>query len=276
MRSNRRLNPAASAAVLLLAVAPLRLRSLLVEVAQGMTQSPWNTLLGRFAWAILASCLAPSVALAAPLAGTFNIEGSFTLSAGPPQTISWVSDVAPFPANKALVAATGLSGSFAGLGGTQATILSVSNPPATTGGAGFPAQVLLTFDAAPALGALSIDFVFPGVNSSAGCFAVPPAVGQICTPPGSPFDFENTAGGGSSVGFVFAGTAQDGSTWTGSFTSQFGIPYQALLTTLGSGGSISSAYSATFTVVPEPGTGLLVMDGMLGLAVTRRYRHARA
>src|SRR5215469_11735001 len=159
-----------------------------------------------FVWASLASFLAPSVALAAPLAGTFNVEGSFTLSVGPPLTLSLESDVPPFPANKGLVAATGLSGSFAGLGGTQATILPISSPPATIGGAGFPAQTLLTFDADPALGALSIDFIFPGIGSAAECSAAP-AVGQECTPLGTPFTFENTPGGGPSVGVVFAGTA---------------------------------------------------------------------
>src|SRR5215472_15665032 len=222
-----------------------------------------------FVWASLASFLAPSVALAAPLVGTFNLEGSFTLSVGPTVTLSLESDVAPFPANKALVAATGLSGSFAGLGGTQATILPVSNPPATTGGAGFPAQTLLTFDADPALGALSIDFIFPGIAPAAECSA-PPAVGQVCTPLGTAFNLENTPGGGSSVGVVLAGTAPEGSTWTGNLTSQFGVPYQLVLQTLATQRSISGTYSATVTVVPEPTTALLVMAGVFGLAMSRR------
>jgi hypothetical protein len=200
------------------------------------------------------------------LVGTFNVEGSFTLT---PLTLSVQSDVAPFPANKGLVAATGLSGSFAGLGGTQATILPISSPPATIGGAGFPAQTLLTFDADPALGALSIDFIFPGIASSFDC-SVAPAVGQECTPLGTPFTLQNTPGGGSSVGVVFAGTAPDGSTWTGNLTSQFGVPYQLVLQTLATQGSISGTYSATVTVVPEPTTGLLVMAGVLGLAISRR------
>jgi hypothetical protein len=156
------------------------------------------------------------------------------------------------------------------------TILPVSFPPATVFGSGFPAQALLTFDADPALGVLSINAVNAGLGTSPQCTAPIAVDHHLCTPLVAPFlTFENTPGGGSSARFIFFGTASDGSPWVGTFTSQFGMPFQQVLGTLFIQGSISSAYSATFRVVPEPSTGLLVTAGVLGLAIRRRRNSRR-
>jgi hypothetical protein len=229
------------------------------------------SLLGSLVLGSVVSCLAPTLALGAAI-GTFNIDGTFTLSGTSPQTISWMADTSPFPANKAQIGATGLTGSFAGLGGTQVTIQDVTNPPAVTGGTGFPAQLFLSFDAAPALGTLSLSFVAPGVDPSASC-GLAPATGQLCALPGSPFDFQNTPGGGSRMGFVFAGVSNpNGSTWMGTFTSQFGITYQQVFATLAGGLSVTSTYSATFSVVPEPASVTLLLGGLGILAAASRRR----
>jgi hypothetical protein len=231
----------------------------------------WTAWLSALVLAIVASSLAPAMTLAATI-GSFNIDGTLTLSGSAPQ-ISFLSSSSPFPPNKATIG-PGPTGSFAALGGTTATILNVSNPPAVTGGAGFAPQSFLSFDANPGLGTLPLNFIFAGFNSSAQC-GLAPAVGQTCTPTGSPFSFTNTPGGGSSLLFVFQGISSPaGSTWTGIFSSQFMVPYQSVLATLGNGGTVSSTYSASFTVIPEPASMALMLGG-LGILVGISRRRTR-
>lgn len=211
--------------------------------------------------------VAPLPARAATVAGSFELLVTLTLANGPPQTI------AP-QANEAQVGATGLSGSFVGLGGTNVAIETLSNPPATVGGSGFVPTAYLVFQAAPALGTLSVDFVYPGTHGSAAC-AIAPAAGQTCSLEGFPFDFENTAGGGSRIGFVLSGVTSAGGTWTGVFTSQFVASYQSILAVLFGGGSVLSTYSASFTVVPEPGASVLALASLCVLARRARSRSSR-
>jgi hypothetical protein len=226
------------------------------------------------ALALVVSSVAPTIALAVTT-GTFNIDGTITLSAAAPQ-IRFTGDMSPFPPNKSTIGAGGLSGSFVGLGGTTVTIMPISNPPAVTDGAGFAPQSFLSFDAAPALGTLPLNFIFAGINSAAAC-GLPPAVGQTCSLAGSPFNFQNTPGGGSTLGFVLSGiSAPTGSNWIGNFSSQFTVPYQSLLATLQGGGTLSSTYSATFnvTAIPEPGSLALVLGGLgILVSVSRRRTH---
>ncbi|HXK22657.1 MAG TPA: PEP-CTERM sorting domain-containing protein [Myxococcota bacterium] len=225
----------------------------------------WTAWVGALVLAIVGSTFAPTLALGVST-GTFNIDGTLTISGTAPQ-IRFEADQPPFTANKAQVGATGATGSFAGIAGTTVSIQNVSNPPAVTGGAGFPPQSFLSFDAMPGLGTLQLNFVFAGVNPSAPC-ALAPAVGQACALPGSPFDFQNTPGGGSRLGFVVSGISNPaGSTWVGSFSSQFMVPYQIVFATLEGGGTVTSTYSASFNVVvPEP-TSLALVLGGLGILV---------
>ena len=231
------------------------------------TYRAWTARLAALVLAITASSLTPAMALAVTL-GTFNIDGTLTLSGtGLAPQITFQSSSAPFTANKSTIGATGLTGSFAGLGGTAVTIMPVTNPPAVTGGAGFAPQSFLSFDAAPALGTLPLNFIFAGINSAASCGAAP-AVGQVCSPANTPFNFQNTPGGGSSLVFVFSGISNPaGSTWTGTFSSQFRVPYQNVLATLANGGTVTSTYSASFNVIPEP-TSLALVLGGLGILVS--------
>jgi hypothetical protein len=88
----------------------------------------------------------------------------------------------------------------------------------------------------------------------------------------APYNLNNTANGGSTASFVVLGTEFDRSTntsiaITGLFTAQFATPYQTLLNTVNSGGTISTSYSATFsTVAPEPGTGMSLALGAFSIA----------
>jgi PEP-CTERM motif-containing protein len=233
----------------------------------------WTAWLSTIVLAIVASSLAPRMALAITT-GTFNLDGTMTLSGtGLAPQITFTQNVAPFPPNKATIG-PGATGSFAALGGTTASIQNVSNPPAVTGGAGFAPQSFLSFDAAPALGTLPLNFIFAGINSAASCGAAP-AVGQVCSPANTPFNFQNVPGGGSTLSFVFQGISNPaGSTWTGIFTSQFHTPYQTVLATLATGGAVTNTYSATFNVVPEPTSLALVLGGLgILVGVSRRRTH---
>ena len=232
-----------------------------------------KALYGKVGMAVAILCLLPAIAAAAPIFGTFNIAGTITVGqSGTTQTITWIDDVPPFAANKAVVGVTGLSGSFAGLGGSEVTIRNLTNPPQVVDATGFASTAFITFDAAPALGTLFINFIAQGVNSSAACGAAP-AVGQTCALPGSPFDFQNTPGGGSRAGFVFSGNTPE-NTWTGNFTSQFNVPFQTVFAQLATSGSVTNTYSATFTVtpIPEPTTLLLGLGGVCLLLGYSRKR----
>ncbi len=202
--------------------------------------------------------------VASPIFGSIDFSGTITVS-NVPQTIAWTLP----PANKALVGS--VTGSFAGLTSTLLTIDDLTNPPATVDGAGFANETFVSFDAAPLLPTLLINFISQGVFSSASCLTAP-APGQTCTPNvpgGSPFNFINTSQNTSSATFVFSGVSSDGlSNWTGVFTSQFNHNFQTVLATLASTGSVSNTYSGTITVtpIPEPNTLLLVL-GAFGVLV---------
>lgn len=208
---------------------------------------------------------------ASPISGTFDIAGTVTATA---TTISWTNNLSPPTPQKAVIGPSDLSGSFTGLGGTEVTIKDLNNSTEPVGTA-FSPQPFISFDAAPTLPGLMINFVYPGIYSSGGCSASPPAVGQTCTPAipgGSPFNFVNNPPPGSpeaTATWVLAGVTSDGSaTWTGNFTSQFNVPFQDVLARLAQSGSVSDTYSATFTVtpkspVPEPESLFLMLGGLV-------------
>lgn len=120
-----------------------------------------------------------------------------------------------------------------------------------------------------------LTFIEPGVFGTAQ-LASPPAPGQTATPPGSPFNLVNTTSDSSVASFTVRGVARDlsdGSSlpFIGVFTSQFSSQsYQELLAVIAAGGTVDKSYSATFTVIPEPGALSIMVIGLIGLAGVRR------
>jgi hypothetical protein len=232
--------------------------------------------------AVLLAGLSVSLS-AAPIVGTFNIAGAITVT---PTTITWVLDTAPFTPNEATIG-PGPTLDFAPLAGTTVTIadLDSTTEPVNTP---FAAQQFISFDAAPSFPTLDINFIYAGLYSSSGCSTLPAAIGQTCTPPGSPFSFVNNPPGPplgpqATASWVFTGLTSEGLDWTGNFTSQFSVPYQDVLADLAANGSVTNSFSATFlvtptvtpgTVLPEPGTLYILGAGLIGLSIRLRRRRA--
>jgi len=192
-------------------------------------------------------------------------------------TITWKLNESPFPPDKAKIG-PGATGSFVGLDGTNVSISDLNRVTEPINSS-FPDQVFISFDSAPLLPVLDINFIFAGIYSSAACGTLPATVGQVCTLPDSPFNFVNNpppapAGPQATATFVFTGETSDHlSLWTGNFTSQFSVPYQAVLAAFapGGSGSVTNTFSATINVtpapqVPEPSPGVLAACG-LGLVL---------
>lgn len=219
------------------------------------------------------------------LSGSFNIAGTVQVFEN---LIDWTGNSAPFVAQQAVIG-PGATGSFASLSGTTVTIRDlnrITEPVGTT----FGPDLFITFDAAPSLPALNINFIFAGIYSSAGCKASPAKVGQNCTPgppvtPGpSPFNFVNNnppAHPEATATWVFSGIAANGaSSWDGNFTSQFSVPFQTVLASFGPTGSVTNTYSATITATPIPessswalaGLGVLVMGCSRFLLIRQKRR----
>jgi len=231
--------------------------------------------------------------LSAATIGTFNIAGNITVAnaplapggaAGPLfpgcsapalRCISWTDSAGTTP-NTADISAIGLSGIYAtdpGFSGNdQALISDLADPPEIVGSPGFPATQFISF-VQPGHAPLLINFIEQGFFPATQCSAAP-AAGQVCTQPGSLFNFVNNPGGAAgaqaTATWVLDGVTADGHLWSGNFTSQFTVPFQTVFANLGTRGFVSNTYSATFqvfdTTVPEPGPMTLTACG-LGLVL---------
>jgi PEP-CTERM motif len=165
-------------------------------------------------------------------------------------------------------------------GNDAGNIQSLINPPDTP--PSFPAVNFISFTNAGITTVLRVNSFPLGINSPAGCAATPPAAGQTCSIPGSPFNLQNLTATASTATFTMGGITNDSSsTWTGIFASQFNtIPYQTLLSQLSTNGFVSNTFSGQITLVaptttPEPGTMpfLLLGAGMIaGATFLRRLR----
>jgi hypothetical protein len=129
--------------------------------------------------------------------------------------------------------------------------------------------------------ALDLSFIYTGVFGQAAG-AMPPAPGQTFTPvfaalvtPAnplglSPYNLTNTQTG-STLSLSLAGNARRISTaelspFSGVFTEQFSVPFQTVMASIVTGGTVQNSYSATFqvTVVPEPPVWSLFGLGGIG------------
>ena len=230
--------------------------------------------ISRFLIATLAVTTLATMAQAGFISGTFDLNGTMTVTAAPttPRVISWTR-TAGGTANLADIA--NQSGFFASMVGPVG-IANLVDPPEVVDGGGFPLTPFLSNALMGVSNALDINFIYAGIYSSAQCGSAP-AVGQVCTIANSPFSFVNQPGGGSTASFVLAGTTHDGlSRWTGTFTVQFDTPFQTVFTN-NLTNPITNTYSGTIvaTAIPEPGTLATMGLSGLGLLAFARWRRRK-
>jgi hypothetical protein len=229
----------------------------------------------------------PCLAVSGPTACTFSGTGRITVAGS---TITFNSSAAGTPLN--FFTLSGGAGVFASIpNGSQETIQSLGPEPI---GIVFPAIPFYGFPIGGQVG-LNINFIQAGqfTTNCSATIPTPPLAGQNCTPPLSgvpgsapgPFNFTNfndpNFGLSSTAQFTFAGVSADNQAhWSSIFTVQFlGQPFQNVLNTLATTGSVSNSYSQATLVlsnnIPEPGTLLLMSGGLIGLAGLLRRRRAR-
>jgi len=165
-------------------------------------------------------------------------------------------------------------------GNDAGNIGALMNPPEIVGN--FPLTPFISFNNAGITTILSISRIEPGIFPSTQCGDAP-AVGQVCTLPGSPFSFSNNPGLQASATFVLDGTTSGNpgfqSNWTANLTVQFptNTPYQTVFSNLNTNGFVTRTVSGTISLstVPEPESLLIMGSGLIGLATLLRRRIAK-
>jgi len=217
----------------------------------------------------------PLAAQADLIYGTLNATGTASVSLG---SIGFLDNTLSINSPAAAQV-----GGFQALAGTSATIQDLANPPDATG----PLNVtdFITFAAASNI-SFTFTFLLPGVDGAAGCSASPPAAGQKCTPnvpDQSPYNLFNDSATSSTASFNIFGKEVDSTTGasvgiTGEFSEPFtALNFQQILTTVGGGGTVTTAFGAQFQTVPEPGTLGELMIGLaaVGIGLFRGRRPTR-
>lgn len=228
--------------------------------------------------AVAALALTAGVAQA-QLVGSFNGAGSLraTGASGVGQPVH----LAFTPASNNVIAVPTLDGIFSAIApGTTGTIQSID-----VGTGAYSVPNFITIGGY----SFSLDFVVPGdFNDGGACLFLPPAPGQTCTPPNTPFNLVNNSNGkggiNSSAGFSVNGFVTDPSdntyAYTGIFTSQFtNTSYQQLVADIDAGRTVPVSYSlniqATSLATPEPATFALMGAGLLCLGGVIRVRRTQ-
>jgi PEP-CTERM motif len=226
------------------------------------------SVIARVATAVVFSATAAHAQIVGSFSGAGSLSASGPPGLGQPVTLTF---------NSPIIALPSLTGIFAPI--PIGALGTVQNITLGTGVFNVPNFIQI------AGYNFSLDFVPPGSFGLADCLNPVPAPGQVCSPPGTPFDFSNLSNGkggiNTSASFNIVGRVTTPSSaqyaYTGIFTSQFaGQSFQSLINQINSGGTVPVSYSLNVaaTAVPEPATLALVGAGilMLGGAVARRRR----
>jgi hypothetical protein len=221
-----------------------------------------------FAAALVGSILSISTASATTIAdGQANFTGNVTVNTGG----------VFFGGTLNVPAGSVETGGYNGLSG--GTIKDLLGPP-QTGVLATPITQFITFNTATGPVFFDLTTIAAGVGSNAACGSN--TVGNMCTPTGSPFTLTQLASGVgiqlSLSGVAYTGTSATGSDATvGIFTTQNTIPgtITSILAAVVSPSGITNSYSATFsstapTVIPEPGTYMLLGLGLITVASIRK------
>ena len=209
-----------------------------------------------------------SISWGTPILGTLNLAGTAMVS------LTGLDFIPPVSGGNGMITTLpgGNTGSFATLNAafTSATILDRDD---ATQPVGAPLSInnYLTLALMPTTN-FKLEGIAPGSYPSASCGTVP-VTGQICTPAPvdpdgggplgvmlSPYNFANytdaTGSLSSMASFSIRGTIIDGTDATafeGAFTLTFlNKPYQEVLSTIYSGGSVTAPFSATIEATPIP------------------------
>lgn len=205
------------------------------------------------------------------ITGVLNTTGTVNISAG---SIAFSS---------VSVDSAGQVGDFVALGGTAAALQTLT--PYTAGLLPIPDVDFMTFAAAPNI-SFTLTFINEGIDGTAGCSAITPASGQICTPSTllspSPFNLENTSSDSSTLSFSVLGIEVDSITndttpVTGVFKATFpSLSFQDFLTVLAAGGTVTNTFTAQFSTpssaIPEPSSLTQLMIGLSTVGIGLTYR----